>query len=84
MTGPFDFTTPREAVAAMIAAGAVFAVRRRDDALGFSFSYSVKPGGDVERCRAILADVKGWPPAFFQGFRAAVQVTVAEDARGAA
>ena len=69
-------TTPREAVEAMVAAGAIFSVQHRDDCLGPSFTYCVSAGGDAERCRAILALVKAKPPAFLQAFRTTVQTIV--------
>ena len=84
MTAAINITSPEQAVREMIAAGAVFAVRRRDDALGFSFSYRVADCGDMDRCREILAAVKSRPPVFYQAFRAAVQDAVASDRRGAA
>lgn len=68
-----SLSTPRSAMEAMQVAGAVFTVRRRDDALEMSFSYSVQAGGDLDRCRAILASVKARPAAFFQAFRYEVQ-----------
>ena len=79
-----NFTTPRQAVAEMLAAGAIFSVVRRDDALGMSFSYQVAANGDAPRCCAILADVKGRPPAFFAAFKMHVQDAVAAAERGAA
>ena len=57
----------------MVAAGAVFAVQRRADTLGVSFTYRVEPGGDLERARAILAMVKERPPVFLAAFKAMVQ-----------
>ena len=73
MTRTFDFVKPQQAVREMIAAGAVFTVRRRDDALGLSFTYKVTEGGDPDFCRAILAAVKSRPAPFYEAFRAAVQ-----------
>ena len=73
MTTPLDFTMPREAFREMVTAGAVFDVRRREDSLGFSFTYRIAAGGDAGRCRKILAAVKARPPMFFEGFKAAVQ-----------
>lgn len=67
----------------MVDAGALFEVRRRDDALGFSFSYSIAADGDLRRCQEILAAVKERPPAFFQAFKAHVQGAVAMAKRGA-
>ena len=68
----------------MVDAGAVFSVVRREDALGFSFSYRVADGGDAALCRAILVAMKSRPPAFSQAFRASVQDAVALRERGAA
>ncbi len=68
----------------MVDAGAVFTVRRRTDGLSISFSYSVADGGDIDRCREIIAAVKSRPPAFFEGFRAAVQDALSAAERGAA
>ena len=65
-------TTPKEAVEAMVAAGAVFAVQRRTDTLGMSFTFSVAPGGDLERARQILVMVKARPSQFFDAFKALV------------
>ena len=84
MTAAINITSPQQAVREMVAAGAVFAVRRRDDALGFSFSYRVADGGDQDRCREILAAVKAKPAPFYEAFKAQVQGNVASSARGAA
>ena len=66
-------TTPKEAVEAMVAAGAVFSVQRRAESLGMSFTFRVETGGDLERARAILAMVKARPPVFLSAFKAMVQ-----------
>ena len=66
-------STPLEAVEAMVAAGAVFAVEQRGFVLGMAFTYRMQPGGDIERARAILAAVKAKPPAFLSAFKSIVQ-----------
>ena len=84
MTSSSNFTTPKEALHEMLAAGADFTVRHREDCLGISFSYRVADGGDAQRCKEVLAAVKSRPPIFFQAFRAAVQDVMATGKRGAA
>ena len=71
-SGVQAISSPKEAVEAMIAAGAVFTVQRRSDSLGVSFTYRVEPGGDLERCRATLIFVKSKPPQFLEAFKALI------------
>ena len=84
MSQDLTLTTPQQAIRAMTDAGAIFSVRRRDDELGLSFTFRVAAGGDLKRCRQILAAVKGRPAAFYEAFRAAVQDEVKSGERSAA
>ena len=52
-----------QAIAEMIANGATFKAQRRDDGLA-SFIFEVAGGGDRERCREIVRQIKARPDAW--------------------
>ena len=78
------FTTPAEAVRAMVDRGARFRIVPRTDSLPLSFIFEMITGStttDLERCRAILRAVKEKPPQFFAAFRSRVcEIAAAPDA----
>lgn len=69
-------TSAEAAVAAMVSAGAVFALHDCSDLLGERFTYTVTDSGDRDKCRAILTNARHRPAPFFAAFRAEIQAQV--------
>ena len=81
---PLAFTTPVQAVLAIIGAQAVFTVQPHADQLGMNFTYKMEDSDDLDPARQIVAAVESRPPFFFAACKANAQHAVRQTLRGAA
>ena len=71
--------TASDIVREMQAAGAVFKLKPNADRTAWQHAYTVSPGGDRERCRRLLAEVKA-QSSFLELFHVACFVAVMRSA----